>query len=85
VQLVGDLKVMVPMAGLIDADAERARLDKELDRLAKELTRLQGKLGNAKFIDNAPEAVVEKERQKARDVDASLATLRTQRVQLEGI
>jgi valyl-tRNA synthetase len=85
VQLVGDLKVMVPLAGLIDADAERARLDKELDRLAKELTRLQGKLGNAKFIDNAPEAVVEKERQKARDVDASLATLRTQRVQLEGI
>jgi valyl-tRNA synthetase len=85
VQLVGDLKLMVPLAGLIDADAERARLDKELDRLAKELTRLQGKLGNAKFIENAPEAVVEKERQKARDVDASLATLRTQRVQLEGI
>ena len=85
VQLVGDLKLMVPLAGLIDADAERARLDKELGRLAKELTRLQGKLGNAKFIENAPEAVVEKERQKARDVDASLATLRTQRVQLEGI
>jgi valyl-tRNA synthetase len=85
VQLVGDLKLMVPLAGLIDAEAERARLDKELGRLAKELTRLQGKLGNAKFIENAPEAVVEKERQKARDVDASLATLRTQRVQLEGI
>ena len=84
-QLVGDLKVMVPLAGLIDADAERARLDKELDRLARELARLQGKLGNAKFIENAPEEVVDKERQKARDVDASLATLRTQRVQLEGI
>jgi valyl-tRNA synthetase len=84
-QLVGNLKIMVPLAGLIDAEAERARLDKEIGRLAKELARLEGKLGNAKFIENAPGEVVDKERKKARDADASLATLRTQREQLEGI
>ena len=85
VQLVGNLKVMVPLAGLIDAEAERTRLDKEIGRLAKELARLQGKLGNEKFIENAPGEVVDKERLKARDTDASLATLRGQREQLEGI
>ena len=85
VQLVGDLKVMVPLAGLVDAEAERVRLDKEIGRLAKELARLQGKLDNEKFIEHAPGEVVDKERQKARDADASLATLREQREQLEGI
>ncbi len=85
VQLVGDLKVMVPLAGLVDAEVERVRLDKEIGRLAKELARLQGKLDNEKFIENAPSEVVDKERQKARDADASLATLRGQREQLEGI
>jgi valyl-tRNA synthetase len=85
VQLVGDLKVMVPLAGLVDAEVERVRLDKEIGRLAKELARLQGKLDNEKFIENAPGEVVDKERQKARDADASLATLRGQREQLEGI
>jgi valyl-tRNA synthetase len=85
VQLVGDLKVMVPLAGLVDAEAERVRLDKEIGRLTKELARLQGKLGNEKFIENAPGEVVDKERLKARDADASLATLRGQREQLEGI
>ena len=55
------------------------------NKLQKEVTRLQGKLSNEKFIENAPGEVVDKERRKARDAEASLATLRGQREQLEGI
>lgn len=76
--LVGDLKVMVPLAGLIDVAAERARLTKEVARKADELARVEGKLGNANFIAKAPEAVVAKERQKAEQAQAALLTLRSQ-------
>ena len=64
-QVVGDLKVMVPLAGLIDFEAERQRLRKEMDKLAKERKRLTGKLSNQNFLDKAPAAVVAKEREKS--------------------
>ena len=66
VQMAGDLKVMVPLAGIIDVAAERARLGKELDKLHKEAQRVEGKLGNANFLAKAPEAVVEKERRRGK-------------------
>lgn len=62
--LVGQMEVLVPMAGLIDKDAEVARLNKEIEKLQKELARISGKLGNAKFVDNAPAEVVAKEKAK---------------------
>lgn len=64
---VGDLELHVPMADLIDKDQETARLNKELDRTRAELERVSKKLGNSKFTDKAPAAVVEKERQKLAD------------------
>ncbi|MEQ8857727.1 MAG: valine--tRNA ligase [Pseudomonadales bacterium] len=76
--LVGDLKVMVPLAGLIDLDAERTRLEKEIGRKHQEVGRLQGKLGNAGFVDKAPAEVVDRERQKLADAEAALHTLREQ-------
>ena len=76
--LVGELKVMVPLAGLIDVAAEHARLTKEVARKADELARVEGKLENANFIAKAPEAVVAKERQKAEEVQTALVTLRSQ-------
>ena len=63
--LVGEMKVLVPMAGLIDVEAELARLDKEIGKAEGDLKRVQGKLSNPKFVDNAPEDVVNKERAKA--------------------
>ena len=63
-QIVGDLKVMVPLAGLIDVAAERQRLRKEIDKLAKERGRIMAKLSNQNFLDKAPAAVVAKERDK---------------------
>jgi valyl-tRNA synthetase len=76
--LVGDLKVMVPLAGLIDLDAERVRLEKEIARKEQEVQRIAGKLGNASFVEKAPAAVVEKERLKQQSAEAALATLREQ-------
>jgi len=83
--LLGDLKVMVPLAGLIDVAAERSRLDKEVGRKRQELERIRNKLGNDKFVAKAPAEVVEKERQKAADAETALATLESQRAALDGI
>lgn len=63
-QLVGDMEIHVPMAGLIDKDAEINRLSKEIEKLSKELTRVKDKLNNPNFTDKAPAAVVTKEKQK---------------------
>ncbi|MFM7119685.1 MAG: valine--tRNA ligase, partial [Gammaproteobacteria bacterium] len=76
--LVGELKVMVPLAGLIDLDAERARLTKDIARKEQDAERVRQKLGNPGFADKAPADVVAKERQKLADADAALVTLRAQ-------
>jgi valyl-tRNA synthetase len=82
-QLVGDMEVLVPMAGLIDKDAELKRLDKELDRLHKEIARLNGKLNNEKFTAKAPTEVVEKEKEKLTEVQNNLSRLNKQRADIE--
>ncbi|PCJ36954.1 MAG: valine--tRNA ligase [Moraxellaceae bacterium] len=77
-QLVGEMEVLVPMAGLIDKDAELARLNKEIDRLKADIERAEKKLTNPKFVDKAPTAVVAKEKQKVEDAKSALATLEEQ-------
>jgi valyl-tRNA synthetase len=77
--LVGEMRVLVPMAGLIDKDAELARLDKQIEQLTKESQRLSGKLNNEKFVSKAPEEVVAVERAKLTDAEGSLAQLKEQR------
>tara|TARA_B110000858_G_scaffold123333_1_gene140647 strand:+ start:35221 stop:37995 length:2775 start_codon:yes stop_codon:yes gene_type:complete len=74
-QLYGDIEILVPMAGLIDVDAERARLEKEIAKLDTGMKAVSGKLNNKKFMDNAPEAVVAKERAKAEQMSAALTAL----------
>jgi valyl-tRNA synthetase len=58
IALVGNMKILIPMAGLIDKEAELARLEKEIQKIHKELPRIKGKLNNPKFIDKAPAAVI---------------------------
>ncbi|WP_041599371.1 valine--tRNA ligase [Hahella chejuensis] len=84
-QLVGAMQVLVPMAGLIDKEAELARLGKEIDKLLKEQQRLQGKLGNESFVSKAPEAVVAKEKEKLAEVETALTQLREQVSRIESI
>ena len=62
--IVGGMEILVPMAGLIDKEAEISRLTKEIDKLAKDLARISGKLNNPKFMDKAPADVVAKEKEK---------------------
>ena len=79
IQLLGSLRVLVPMAGLIDRDAELARLDKELERRRQEVARLEKKLANESFVAKAPAEVVAKERAKHGEAVDALAKLEAQR------
>ena len=76
--LLGDVKLMIPLEGLIDLDTERARLGKEIDRQARDLKRSQGKLGNSEFIAKAPPEIVSRERIRARELSDALDRLRAQ-------
>ncbi|UYC11515.1 valine--tRNA ligase [Xanthomonas sp. CFBP 8445] len=78
--IVGELKLLVPLEGLVDLDAERLRLDKEIARVASEKDKSEAKLG--KFTDKVPAAVVEQERQRLADWSAQLDGLRAQRAKL---
>jgi len=73
--LLGGMKILVPMAGLIDVEAERDRLTKSRQKLTGELEKLQGRLNNKGFVEKAPEAVVAKERQRAEDLERDIAQL----------
>ncbi|UIT41355.1 valine--tRNA ligase [Xylella fastidiosa] len=80
--IVGSLKLLVPLEGLIDVDAERARLDKEIKRVESEIDKSNGKLSNAVFVQNAPTAVVEQERSRLREWTTQLNGLRERRTTL---
>ena len=77
--LVGEMEVLVPMAGLIDKDAELARLDKEIARLDGEVKRVGGKLANEGFVAKAPAEVLEKERAKLAEAEQALSKMVEQR------
>ena len=83
--VVGDLSVLIPMAGLIDKAAELARLDKAIEKLEKEAGRVRGKLGNENFVSKAPAAVIEKEQAKLADAESTLAKILEQKVQIAAL
>ena len=83
--LVGEMKVLIPMAGLIDKEAEVARLSKEIDNKKQEVKRIEGKLSNPNFVERAPEAVVEKERAKIADIQTALKNFEDQLARIKKI
>jgi valyl-tRNA synthetase len=85
VALLGELRILVPMAGLIDVAAEVARLGKRIARLRQELAKTEGKLSNANFVANAPPAVVEQERARRADFDRERAQLEVQLARVRGL
>jgi valyl-tRNA synthetase len=82
--VVGSLRVLIPLAGLIDLGAEKARLAKEIGRIEGEIRKCEGKLGNANFVANAPAEVVAQERARIVDWNTQLAALREQAGKLGG-
>ena len=73
--LVGEMQILIPLAGLIDKDAEIARLTKEIEKLQKNLGGLEGRLNNPAFADKAPPAVLEQTRKQAEEQRAALGQL----------
>ncbi len=78
IALVGDLRILIPLAGLIDKDAELKRLDKEMEKLRKMLQGLTTKLENPNFTSRAPKEIIEREQQRVTEMKASLQQLEAQ-------
>ncbi len=76
--LVGKSELMIPMAGLIDKDAELSRLAGEVKKTQGEIKRIEGKLSNEGFVAKAPEAVIAKEREKLEGYQETLVKLEAQ-------
>ncbi|WP_434952761.1 valine--tRNA ligase [Shewanella sp. HL-SH4] len=84
-QLVGNMELLIPMAGLIDVGAEIARIDKQLEKLGQEISRIEGKLSNEGFVAKAPPAVIDKEREKLTGLSRDIDKLNEQKIELAKI
>ena len=84
VAAVGTLEVILPLEGLVDLDAERARLEKEIAKKEKDLNALEKKLSNQGFVSKAPAHVVEGERKRRTELAAALETQRELLTNLSG-
>ena len=81
--LLGDMRLLVPMKGLIDIDAERTRLKKQQEKVNVDLQRSSGKLSNEKFVNNAPPEVVTQERERIAEFERTIAQLAEQLEKLD--
>ena len=81
--LAGSMKVLVPLAGLIDVDAEISRLSKRLARAQADLAKAVGKLANPSFVDNAPDDIVAQERRRQADFERQVRQIEDQIATLE--
>ena len=85
VALIGDLKILIPLAGLIDKQAELARLNREIEKAEANIQRTRGKLSNTSFTDKAPPAVVEKEREKLAQGETLIENLNAQLLKIQAL
>jgi len=85
IALVGEMKILIPMAGLIDKEAELARLEKEIQKINNDLPRVEGKLNNPAFVDKAPPEVIDKEKAKLADLRSMLNNLEEQQRKIQAL
>ena len=83
--LLGEMDIMIPMAGLIDKDAELARIAKSLEKLEKDYARTEGKLSNENFVSKAPPAVIDKEKAKLDEFKMQIDKLKEQQQTIENL
>jgi len=84
-QLVGNMDLLIPMAGLIDKEAELNRISKQLEKTNQELGRVSGKLNNPGFVAKAPEAVLAKERAKQAELQQAISKLDAQQAEINAL
>ena len=77
------MKLLIPMAGLIDKDVELQRLNKEIDKRKISIQQIETKLSNTGFTDKAPEAVVQKERDRLNELHSEVENLQQQKEKIE--
>ena len=82
---MGGLKVLIPLAGLVDIDAELSRVGKQLAREEGLLKQSRAKMGNKRFVDNAPAAVVEQEQERLDAHEGNVQRLRDQINRLQSL
>jgi len=80
--VVDGTEIFVPLEGIIDLDAERKRLEKEIARLQSLVDGIEKKLSNASFVERAPKEVVEKEHEKQRNITENMEKLKVSLAQL---
>jgi valyl-tRNA synthetase len=83
--LAGETKILIPLAGLIDRDAELARLGKEIERLDRDIERSEGKLANRQYVERAREDVVARERERLKELRNSRQALAEQAARIRSI
>jgi valyl-tRNA synthetase len=83
--LLGEMKLLIPLSGLIDKESELARLSKELDKKVTELEHCERKLANPSFIDKAPSVVVEKEQARAAELRIAINSLEGQQQRIRSL
>lgn len=81
--LVGNIKLLVPLAGLIDKDAEIARLSKDIEKSRSELQGINSKLENNNFVDKAPAAVVDQAKARQNELKNATQELEEQLVKIK--
>ncbi len=81
--LLGAMKILVPMAGVIDVAAEKLRLEKKRGRGTHDLQKIQGKLENKQFLAKAPAAVLAKERQRFTELEREISQIDAQLEKLD--
>ena len=83
--LVGDMQLLIPLAGLIDKQAELDRLQKNIGKLEQEVERIKVKLANENFVSRAPASVVDKEKERLVEAESALGSLRGQAERISAI
>ncbi|MGK9233451.1 valine--tRNA ligase [Inquilinus limosus] len=82
--VIDEATLVLPLAGIIDLDKERARLSKEIEKNASEVEKIDRKLGNAQFLEKAPEEVVEEQRERRAEAEATIDRLRQALARVSG-
>jgi valyl-tRNA synthetase len=85
IAIVDQLEILIPLKGLIDKDAEIARLEKEINKLNKEREKIQNKLNSPEFINKAPKELVQRDQQRVKEIDDAIMQLQSKMAEIKNL